>query len=66
MPTTRRKRERSARFRVTDEVIAAYRRGDAMQARRMLGVRPWEWGDGPLHLPEGEPFDSLAQQLKEA
>lgn len=64
MPTTRRKRDRHARFRVTAEVLEAYRVGDVALARRLLGLRPWEWGDGPLYLPEGEPFDSLAAELE--
>ena len=61
MPTTRRKRERSARIRVTPEVMQAIREEragtrhpQASSARYLLGIRPWEWGDGPLSIPEDE------------
>jgi len=70
MPTTRQRRERHARIRVTPEVLDAARRGDDMAARRLLGIRPWHWGSGPLHIPlpdeetpDGADFSDMLAEL---
>lgn len=61
MPTKRTKRERNARLRVTADVLdaireerAGTRHRQAYSARHLLGIRPWEWGCGPLSIPEDE------------
>ena len=67
MPTTRRKRTRGkSRFVMTDSVVAAIRRGDRMEARMLLGLKPWEHGlAGPLSLPDDDPeFLDLIEQVE--
>lgn len=63
MPTKRRRVARNQRFRVTPEVIEAYQSDGAMAARRLLGLRPWEFGGGPLFCPEDDEFADLYLEL---
>jgi len=68
MPTKRTKRERSARIRLTPEVMQAIREEQAgtrhpHSARRMLAIRPWEYGNGPLSIPE-DVYPELCAELR--
>ena len=70
MPTKRNKRGRNARIRMTPEVLQAIREEQdgtrdphAHSGRHLLGIKPWEYGDGPLMIPEDE-FPELCAELR--
>ena len=71
MPTKRTKRGRAARIRITPEVLRAIRAEQdgtrdphAHSPRHLLGIRPWEWGCGPLSIAE-DAHPELCAELDE-
>ena len=66
MPSTRKRKPRKrGRFIVTDEVVRLIQEGQDMEARGLLGLKPWEFGSGPAMIPQGPEYDPLITELIE-